>query len=271
MKKKWNGNAGWVIKSIACLMMVSQAEAVTVAIDSTASSFIKDPAPGAGNAAYTHMMSIQNYQAGYNKTTDETTRNWFIFDIPTIMASESISSATFKLYMPIFLPGDPASDAGFGYSSADASEEFAIFGLSPDASAVISASDVLDDAGVPDDSSMFDAYYPFLVGGELYGSVTVEGADNGTFISMSFSSAGLVALNGSTGSAFMFGGAVVSIDNAPSLDIAEGLFHHTHPYGFGSPSFETAAPELILEIIPEPSSSLLLAVSGLLMMTKRKR
>lgn len=231
------------------LFCSSPGSAVTVSIDAVTSGFMI----GAGNSDHIVGSTIQNYQAGYNKTTDETAKNWFVFDIPTLLPGEVIIGAAISLYLPTFPP-----DAGFGYGSGDPSETFTLFTLDAAQLAVIDAPTILGDLATGAD---FDAWFPMLgAGGDIAADGVVTKADEGSSIVLPFSPEAMTYLEGSVGSPVLFGGLVSSIDNPPAADIAEALFHHTHPGGIGGPS--TPTPTLILELafIPEPTSTLLLAI-----------
>ena len=251
----------------------SHAASGVLAIESLTSGFIEEPMPGDGNDPQLLDSSVQNYQAGYNATTDKVTRNWFIFEVPGLAPGESIASATVSLYMPIFIPGEP-SDFGFGYDSTDPSEDFSLFGLSPSQlgdSGFISPAKILDDDGIPDDGGLFDAYFSEITLGIELGGATVEGADNGTFVTIDFMPTGLAHLTASVGGDYLIGGAIMTLGDAPAMDEAAGIFHHTHPHDSGPPGGDTPVPVLSIVIIPEPSVSALLGMSMLAMLLKRGR
>ncbi|MFK7910973.1 MAG: PEP-CTERM sorting domain-containing protein [Akkermansiaceae bacterium] len=245
--------------------------ATSVSIPADASSFFYDPSTGGANDPYIHGTTIQNYQVGYNATTEENTRNWFIFPLPAIGPGEVIGAATVSFYMPKFTPGLPESDVGDGYDSLDPTEEFAIFGLSATAKTFISATDILDDDAVADDGPLFDLWWADVDSGSELGSSIVSAADEGGFVTITFTPLGLSVLNAATGGDFLIGGAVPTLDDGPLLDEAEGFFHHTHPGGIAPPGGDTESPELIIEIVPEPSGVSLLVVGLVGILVTRRR
>ena len=91
---------GSIISLVCAVFPAGPVGAAAVSITADASSFFFDPSTGGPNAPYTHGTTIQNYQVGYNSTTEENTRNWFIFPIPAIAPDEVIGAATVSFYMP---------------------------------------------------------------------------------------------------------------------------------------------------------------------------
>lgn len=250
-----------------CLFPVPKAHAAMASITADASSFFFDPSTGGPNGFYEHGTTIQNYQVGYNSTTEENTRNWFIFPIPSLGPGESIGAATVSFYMPIFPP-----NSGFGYDSHDPTEEFAIFGLSPAAKGFISAAAILDDGGVPDDGPLFDMWWADVDSGPELGSTIVSKADEGGFVTITFTPLGLDVLNAAVGGDLLIGGAVPTLPVDPyTPDLPEGFFHHTHPYGVSAPpGGETDPAELVIDIVPEPTTMMLLSLGGISLLRRRK-
>ena len=114
-------------------------------------------------------------------------------------------------------------------------------------------------------------WFPAVTDGPELGSVTVTKPDEGMDVLIPFGPEGIAEITDTLGGDLLIGGAVTTVTHPLIDDIAEGLFHHTHPYGIMAPvDGETPEPKLILEIIPEPSVTALFLPALTLLLRRRR-
>lgn len=184
-----------------------------------------------------HIQSNDNYAVG-GSMDGYTRNNYFLFSLSGV--NNPITSATLR----IFNPSAPVT-AGFpfGYTSADPTETYALFGVSTPAAVLgidygvgsVAGQDIFADLGT----------------GQKFGAYIASLADNGHFVDITLNAAGLAALNAGNG-VFAVGGSITTLDNVVNK---ESLFVS----GFLS-SVGPNVPQLVVSSVPEPSESGLLVV-----------
>jgi hypothetical protein len=174
-----------------------------------------------------------------------------------------------------------------GYLSPDPSETYVVADVGTTIPELIDHYDhpeVTPFAGI-DESGLAAGVFYGLASGPVFGSAIVSAADNGTFVEIPFTTAGLDYLTMELGEYetlgdpfFAFGGKLTSIGGSDEDEIDdpfEEIFAHTHPNGSASPDTSGMLPyiemtfdDLLLSGVPEPST-LLLSVVGLLILAGR--
>ncbi len=183
-----------------------------------------------------------------------TRNNYFLFD--TSGVGGPVTSAMLRVYNPD-APASPG--VPFGYTSADPSETYALFDVSPAfINIVLPGGRVAGyEIGSPSGQDIFND----LGSGQSYGMYNASLADNGQFVEISLNSASLAAMNANSG-LFGIGGAITTLDavvNRESLFVSAYL-------GFPT-SYDV---QLVISSVPEPSESLLL-IMGLALVGMRVR
>lgn len=203
-----------------------------------------------------HIEFNSNYAVG-GGADGYIRNNYFLFD--TSGMSGPISSATLRVYNPSapVSPGFP-----FGYTSADPSETYALFDVS-----TAFFSNILPGgnrvAGYGIGSASGQTIFNDLGSGQSFGTYTASLADNGRYVAINMNTAGLAALNASSG-IFAVGGAITTLDNVVNK---ESLFASGY-LDFQTPS----GAYLVISSVPEPSGSLLfIAGLGLVGLAARRR
>jgi extracellular elastinolytic metalloproteinase len=135
--------------------------------------------------AGSHTATNKNYITGRSSTTSEH-RSYFVFNLATI--TQTITSAQLRLSNPTN-----------GYSSPDASENFALFDVSTPL-ATLQASGTAQ-----------NTVYSDLGTGVSYGSQTVSSANNGGFVTVDLNPEGLTALNAALGGNLAVGGSLTTV------------------------------------------------------------
>lgn len=177
-----------------------------------------------------------------------TRHNYFIFDRSGITGG--ITAATLRIYNP----NQPASlGSAFGYTSADASENYRLFDVAKPAEDLAQTYAAGSQTGL--------AIFADLGSGAIFGDYQASLADNGTYVDIPLNAAGLSMLSATSG-AFAIGGAITTLDN---LVNPESLFAS----GFFTPLGSTA--HLVVSTVPEPSqAAMLLAGLGLVGLVWRR-
>jgi len=220
--------------------------------------------------------------------TDVETRNFFVFDYAELLVPFGstvpgpILSATLYLYNP-----GVATEGIDGYLSPDASETYVVADVGttiPELMDHYDHPEVTPFAGIDESGLAADIFYG-LASGPAFGGVTVSAADNGTFVEIPFTTAGIDYLTMELGEYetlgdpfFAFGGKLTSIGGSDEDEIDdpyEEIFAYTHPNGSTSPDtsgmmpyIEVTFDDLPLSGVPEPST-LVLCVVGLLILAPR--
>lgn len=182
-----------------------------------------------------HDTSGHSYAIGSPGELDYLSNHFMAFDLSGI--SEQILSAEFRIDSPY-------------YSSADPFETYKIYDITSDMNSILDGS-----AGV--------AGFNDMQTGNLYGSIDVSSADNGTILSIQLNSMAIQEINNHLGGWFALGGTVSTLDfvNPRTEEI----------FGFSDPDDPTDGVSLVLTVIPEPSVNALLLLGGGLIALRRKR
>ncbi len=222
------------------LALASPSSGLTVTITASDSGWHTS----AGN----HTDTNQSYAVGWSSNT--LLRNFFVFDLSSLPAGETIVTATLRAYNPI--AGVPNATFGDGYDSPDASETYNLH-------------EVTTPAAVVTLPSVLPAVYNDLGNGAIFGSYLASSADNGDFIEIALNGAGIAAAQTWVGvGSFVLGGEVSSLVSAFGVD--EFVFGHSDPPGFGP-----YTRELVLFITPEPGTGALLAIGLVGLASARRR
>lgn len=200
-----------------------------------------------------HTEGNANYAAG-GGVDGYSRNNYFLFDVSGL--GNQITAATLRIYNPNapLTPGMP-----FGYTSADPTENYALFDVSTDFySAPTGGTHHV--AGYAMGSATGQAIFSDLGTGQSYGSHAASLADNGRFIEISLNASGLADLNAS-GGLFAIGGSITTLDG---LLNPESLFASAFLYS------SSGAAQLVVSSVPEPAESVLfLAGLGLVVAASR--
>ena len=125
------------------------------------------PAIPAGTSnAGNHAIGNENYSAGWS--SNETLRNFFVFDLSGIAPTETVLSVTLRLYNPAV--SEPDVTYTGGYDSPDATETYTVREI------------LLPAATVTAPSVLNPAVYTAIGAGASFGSYDASLADNGQFI-----------------------------------------------------------------------------------------
>lgn len=198
-----------------------------------------------------HMPAVAN--AGVILTIDATDSGWYRSDFVHIPSNES------------FLTGRLGSEH----------RGFLVFDISGVTAPIISAFLRLDAgavaSGVGEETVEFvevtspaatviaggsnQAVYDDLVDGTVFATRTITLAEANTDIDIALNASAVAALNGASGD-YVFGAHSLTIDPALTSDYAFG----------GSPGTR----QLVIEVIPEPRTILLVAVSGMGLLASRR-
>ena len=203
-------------------------------------------------------------------------KNYFIFSLAGV--SDPIISASLSLYMgPDVGPDFPGGE--HGYESLDPTEDFVISETTAPGAAIGIASDIFtasltegpDAFDMPDDPMVMAAsdLYALLGDGVPLAAITTSSDDDGTYLMIDFTPAGVEYLNMFLGGPVILAGSLPTVDG---IDTTELIFGFTGPditgFGGGSPEF---IPKLTVTTIPEPSAGILFAVVGLIIPMRRQR
>ncbi|HVJ84703.1 MAG TPA: hypothetical protein VM452_03605 [Caulifigura sp.] len=178
-----------------------------------------------------HQQNNDNYFLGSDGSQE--TRNWFLFDLSSVTGN--IVSAELRLSLPSYTSDDPSEDVG-------------LFD-------VLTPPEILT-AGTPSGSAQGMAVFDDLGTGVQYGLRTVTPDDAGSVLSFTLNANGVASLNAAS-SLWAVGGRMLTWD--PDVDV-EAIFG-------GTGSIPGSIRQLVLntEAIPEPSSLVFAAVSGLVL------
>ena len=195
-------------------------------------------------------------------------KNYFVFDLSGI--TDPISGAVLFLYNPGVLAGD----SGDGYESADPTETFVLLETTDPGTVLGDLAMLASGTGPLDYDEATDPLV--MLAGGLYGGLgdgaailataTLSAADNGSTISMSFTSDGLAYLNGFLGSAVVLAGSVPTA--VPPAPLPQEVFGFSGPDLAGS---DPLAPKLVITTVPVPAAAWLFGQAlGLLSWMRRR-
>jgi hypothetical protein len=188
----------------------------------------------------------------------EASRNYHIFDIPTLAANEVVTGVSFSI-----------PHSGNSYNSSDATETFELFDIDVTNFADIRVASSLTDTR---DISILRNIYADLGSGISYGTVTSSAADNGTtqLVSMSLSQSlldALTTIGHAGGGDFGIGGALNSNDQTTAGAI-ERIFRGTSNFA----SLSSLEITTSVSAVPVPAAVWLFGTGllGLVGVSKRR-
>lgn len=177
-----------------------------------------------------------------------TRNNFFIFDLSGL--GGAVTAATLRIYNPGVAP---SPGVRYGYTSADAAETYRLSDVSTPAMDLAASYDP--------GSTVGQSIFSDLGNGTSYGEYQASLADNGHFVAINLSNAGLVALNAAQ-PYFSIGGSVTTLDalvNPESIFVSGSLL-------------SADSVQLVVSTVPEPEQAVLL-LTGLSLVagvTRRK-
>ncbi len=217
---------------LALLLVAGRAGAATIVIDATDSGWYDDSG--------SHTQSNENYLVGWRGAEY---RNFFVFDLTAIPLTDTVVSATLRLFEPaVDLPTIFAD----GYDSPDASENVEVVQVTTPAPVLILG------------GTLLTTTYDDLADGTPFGSRAISAADSGTNVDIAINAAGVAAIDGGVG-LFALGGHVTTLTKS-AFD---------NEFAFGSTG-STSLRQLIVQTVPEPASGALVAL-GLAALAARRR
>lgn len=218
---------------------------------------------GAADAAYNYSVGAID-EVPPLSGSDLPRKNFFVFDLTGI--TDDISGAALELYNP-----------SGGYSSPDASEDYAVSGIAAASLAEMAtfASDISMTYDITDAGELASATTLF---GELaaipdFGIKTISAADDDSMITISLDAAGVDYLNMFKGGKVVIAGFIATLDGTPGADEVVFGFTKPLPPGATDPGIisPTPTPLLHIDVVPEPSSVSLLAIALGACLIQRKR
>jgi len=184
-----------VLGAVLCTSLLSVAHAGTVTLSASADdrgAFNSTAAVSLLNTSWKVVTnSFQVRALGDSSVNHQVTRNYHLFDLPTLAADETITSAELRIIHP-----------GNSYDSPDASETVKFYDVSTAGSILRS----------PDDTqplSTLGAIFADLGGGVEFGTFDATSASNGTTESILLNSDALASITASLGGEWGIGGAIV--------------------------------------------------------------
>ena len=229
--------------SVSFLVLAQSSQALQFTFNATDSGWHSN----AGN----HAAGNENYAAGWS--SNETLRNFFVFDLSLLPTTETVLSVTLRAYNPAV--NEPDVTYTGGYESGDATETYTVREVLLTA-AVVTAPSVLT-----------PAVYTALGLGTAFGSVAASAANNGTNIDVLLNAAGIASVETFAGlPSYVLGGTLDSLTSAFGEN--EFVFGHTDPLDLDPGSPYTR--QLIVTTTPEPASGALLAL-GLVALGSARR
>ena len=196
--------------------------------------------------------SFQNYFVGHGTIGGFTTperRNFFIFDIPELAPGETISGATFSIYLPTEF-SVPANFTGGVEIFEITSSAFTADAILDPMSAMVSPEDIFDTFGM----------------GEFYGDLPIFLADPpmGTFpleLVIPLSPSAIADIEASAGGTFVITGRMATYD--PATGVLDEVMFSLSDLVVGGIDTALPKPFLSLTTVPEPSTCTLMAIAGM--------
>lgn len=218
---------------------------------------------GAADAAYNYSVGAID-EVPPLSGDDVPRKNYFVFDLTGVTGD--ISGAAVMLY-------NPAS----GYSSPDATEDYALSGVPASSMGEMAAfaSDIsmTYDITDPGDLAAAKMLYGELAAIPDFGFKTVSAADDDSMVTIPLDPAGVDYLNMFKGGKVVIAGLVTTLDGAPGADEVVFGFTKPLPPGAADPGITapTPTPVLHLDVVPEPSSVSLLGVAACVCLLRWRR
>jgi hypothetical protein len=212
-----------LIGIVLVLLMGAAADATTIVINATDSGWYDDTG--------SHTQSNENYLVGWRGAEY---RNFFVFDLTAIPVTDTVVSATLRLFNPaISLPAILAN----GYSSPDLSETYEVVEVTTPVPLLILG------------GTLLTPIYNDLGDGTVFGTRAVSAADNGANVDIALDAAGVAAIDAGVG-LFALGGHVSTLTSG-----------FPNEFVFGSTG-ATSLRQLVIETnaVPEPGSGALVGV-----------
>ena len=202
------------LASVVAVAMFSSAQAGnTVVLDHVDHGWYRDDG--------FHVPSNDNYFVGSNSNTEY--RNFFVFDL------SSVDLEIVSVQLVVF-------NGVNGYISSDPSETYTSFDVSTDPLVLI-------------DGTGGTAAFADLGTGVSYGSHVATESDNGTFVTITLNSSAVASANAAAGGVWALGGAITTLDNAPSPELlfGESCFSPATQLIliFGPPCFDVIDEEIV--------------------------
>jgi hypothetical protein len=191
---------------------------------------------GAYTSTGDHTSSNDSYISGFDSFEGQEFRNFFVFDIPTLVGTDTYTSATISIFN-----GGTSTPNAFGM----AGRTFTISSIATDITTLRNGGTGL--------TSVYDD----LRGGVEYGSITfASNPGNNATIKFNLNANGLAAINSAAGSQIAFGG---------SFDVTDNV-NDQYIFGFsgsGTPGDGKTRLDLVVNnfVAPEPSTFALLSVA----------
>jgi hypothetical protein len=191
---------------------------------------------GAYTSTGDHTSTNDSYISGFDSFEGQEFRNFFVFDIPTLVGTDTYTSATISIFN-----GGTSTPNALGM----AGRTFTISSIATDINTLRNGGTGLT------------SVYNDLRGGTEYGSITfVSNPGNGSTIKFNLNAAGLTAINSAAGNQIAFGG---------SFDVNDNI-NDQYIFGFsgsGTPGDGKTRLDLVVNnfVAPEPSTFALLSMA----------
>jgi hypothetical protein len=231
---------------------------------------------GATTATFNYSTGAIDETPFLGSAPDVPRKSYFTFDL-TGIASGTITAATLNLYMPASGYSGGATET-YGIYGTMVPGSPAMTGLADDLTMVWDLTDTSPGGGLDKAMMLYGVLGDTKSTIAAFGTLTLSASSAGTTGSIAFTSTGLTYLNLFAGGRVVLAGILDSLDTAgaPDEDPDEYVYGFTAPVISGVVPWDmtgftpTPTPELVLSVIPEPSS-LLLTLGALIVFVRRRR